>query len=81
MSWLGRSKAPPRRETARDQAAPPQPPQIPDVPSPSVVSTAPKTDLVLSEYAPSAPAMQSVPEPALDIAAIEQRYPLLRNAL
>ena len=36
---------------------------------------------VVADEAPSAPAMENAPEPVLDIAAIEQRYPLLRNAL
>lgn len=80
MSWLGRSKAPqPRRETVRDQAASPQPLKILDEPPLSAVLV--EGDLVCAEHAPSVAAMQSAPEPTLDIAAIEQRYPLLRNAL
>ena len=82
MSWLGRSKAPPpRRETVRDQAASPQPLKILDEPLLSAVPTLVESDLVCSEDAPSVAAMEDTPELALDIAAIEQRYPLLRNAL
>lgn len=82
MSWLSRSKAPPpRRETVRDQAASPQPLKIPDEPPLSAVPALVEGGLVCADDAPSVAAMQSAPEPTLDIAAIEQRYPLLRNAL
>ncbi|MFZ2158782.1 MAG: TIGR03809 family protein [Bradyrhizobium sp.] len=82
MSWLGRSKAPqPRRETVRDQAASPQPVKILDEPLPSSVPALVASDLVGADDAPSVAVMEHIPEPTLDIAAIEQRYPLLRNAL
>ena len=54
------------------------------------VSIVPETNHVNSDEAPSAPAMDTtIPEPAsenaseltLDIAVMQQRYPLLRNAL
>lgn len=92
ISRLGRSKVPPRRrETLRDQAPPLQLLTIPDErPRPAVAIPA-QTDLVCSDDAPpSSPAMDtpsvdpgadSVPELTLEIGAIEQRYPLLRNAL
>ncbi|WP_371737038.1 TIGR03809 family protein [Bradyrhizobium sediminis] len=82
MSWLGRSKAPPPcRETVPDQAASPRPLKILGEPSPSSAPALVASDLVCSDDAPSVAAMEHTPEPALDIAAIEQRYPLLRNAL
>lgn len=83
MSWFGRIKVapPPRREVVRDQVAAPQPLEIPDQPLLSVVPAPAATDLVCSDDAPSAPAMQIASEPVLDNATIEQRYPLLRNAL
>jgi hypothetical protein len=48
--------------------------------------TSEQTDRVCSGEAPSVPAMdeptlESIPEIALDIDAIERRYPLLRNTL
>ncbi|QWG20113.1 TIGR03809 family protein [Bradyrhizobium sediminis] len=81
MSWLGRRVPPPRRETVRDQAASPQPLKILDEPPLSAVPALVEGDVVCAEDAPSVVAMQNAPEPTLDIAAIEQRYPLLRNAL
>jgi hypothetical protein len=50
-------------------------------PPPREVSSAAETDRVCSEEAPSAPAMDNATEPTINIAAIEQRYPQLRNAL
>jgi uncharacterized repeat protein (TIGR03809 family) len=76
----------PRGETFHDQARPLQlQPAMAD-PPPREVSTATETDRVCSEEAPSAPAMDApvpdrAPKPTLDAAAIEQRYPLLRNAM
>jgi hypothetical protein len=81
VSWLGRTRATlPRGDRLRDQVASPQPPEIAEQPLRSGVSNLLETDLVCSDVAPSAPAMRSAPE-LLDITAIEQRYPLLRNAL
>jgi uncharacterized repeat protein (TIGR03809 family) len=92
ISWLGRSRATlPRGEILRDQVhrfAPPA--AIPAEPRPSDVSILSETDRVCSDEAPSepesaAPVMDAGLDNAavltLDIAAIEQRYPLLRNAL
>ncbi len=85
---LGRTRATsPLGQSLHDQARrlQPQPAAIPKQP-PREVSIAAKTDRVSSEEAPSAPAMNApvrdkAPKLTLDIGAIEQRYPLLRNAL
>jgi uncharacterized repeat protein (TIGR03809 family) len=84
VSWLGRGRAPPpRRERLRDELHRPllQPMEIANQLPPSDVLTASETEHVFSDDAPSAPVMDSVSEPMPAIAAIEQRYPLLRNAL
>jgi uncharacterized repeat protein (TIGR03809 family) len=93
LSWLGRTGAPsPRRETLAGQAGPPQPrpAQVAaELPSPEI-SIGPQTNHVNSDDAPSAPdsdapvmnpASPSASELTLDIAVMQQRYPLLRNAL
>jgi uncharacterized repeat protein (TIGR03809 family) len=80
ISWLGRDRATlPRGEWLHDQLH--RPLAIANQPPPSDVLTAAETEHVFSDEAPSAPAMNNLPEPMPDIAAIEQRYPLLRNAL
>jgi uncharacterized repeat protein (TIGR03809 family) len=95
ISWLGRSRATlPRAETLRDQVhrLPPPPVEVPSAAPPSDVSIAAETEHVASDDAPSAPdsdaaAMDSAMNPgsaselALDMSAMQQRYPLLRNAL
>jgi uncharacterized repeat protein (TIGR03809 family) len=89
ISWLGRSRATlPRGEMLRDQVhrLPPQPAQIPAEPPPSDVSIAAGTDRVCSDEAPSAPdsaapALDNASELTLDMSAMQERYPLLRNAL
>ena len=82
MSWLGRIGTPPRAERLRYQPdRRPPPMEIPAGLPPPDVSMSVQPELVVADEAPSAPAMEDVPEPVLDIAAIEQRYPLLRNAL
>jgi uncharacterized repeat protein (TIGR03809 family) len=87
MSWLGRSRAGLPRELLRDRvhlfAALAE---TPSGPPPSDVSILPETDHICSDEAPSAPdsaapAMDNASALTLDIAAIAQRYPLLRNAL
>jgi hypothetical protein len=60
--------------------------EIPSEPPPSDVSILPETDHVCSDEAPSAPdsaapAMDNASALTIDISAIAQRYPLLRNAL
>jgi uncharacterized repeat protein (TIGR03809 family) len=76
----------PRGETLYDQARGLRPLPAMAAPPPREVLTAAETDRVGSREAPSAPAMQApmldkAPKPTLDAAAIEQRYPLLRNAM
>jgi uncharacterized repeat protein (TIGR03809 family) len=92
ISWLGRSRATlPRGEMLRDQVhrfAPPA--AIPAELPPADVSIISETDRVCSDEAPSAPesaapvmgaGLDNTATLTLDIAAIERRYPLLRNAL
>ena len=93
LSWLGRRAAPsPDRAILPDQVDRPQPGQAQiasELPSHDV-SIVPETSHVNSDEAPSAPAMGTTNmEPAspnaseltLDIAVMQERYPLLRNAL
>jgi uncharacterized repeat protein (TIGR03809 family) len=96
ISWLGRTRATlPRGAKLRDQLhrLPPQPAAFPAEPQPRNVSIAAETGHV-SYGAPSAPdsdaavlnqisdpALDRVSELALDMTAMQARYPLLRNAL
>jgi uncharacterized repeat protein (TIGR03809 family) len=88
MSWLSHTQAALTRvDRLRDQPdqRPPPPVEIAaEQPPPPNVSTSTQPALVVSDEAPSVPAMDApalddVPVPTPD--AIEQRYPLLRNAL
>ena len=91
LSWLGRRAAPqPGRATLPDQVDRPRsmPAQIAVELPAQVVSIVPQTSHVNSDEAPSAPVMNTTTaEPALaseltlDIAVMQERYPLLRNAL
>ncbi len=89
ISWLGRTRATlPRRERLPDQAHRfrLQPAPIPAEPPPSDGSIGLETVHVLSEQVPAVPeskvaALDVVPELAPNIAAMHDRYPLLRNAL
>jgi uncharacterized repeat protein (TIGR03809 family) len=97
ISWLGRTRTSlPRGQTLRDQVyrLQPQPAETVAEPPPSDVSIVAESDHVSSDDAPSAPdsdapaleqaldgTLNNASEPTLDIASIEQRYPLLRNAL
>ncbi len=89
ISWLGRTRGTlPRGEMLSDQVHRfrPQPAPILAEPPPSVVSISPEAVHVSSEEAPSAPdadaaALDIAPELTLDIAAMHERYPLLRNSL
>ena len=85
----GRTRAPLPREVQprRIGAFSLQPASFPDTPPQPVVAMAPTIDASVIELDPVAAA---IPEPALDsasvltldiIAAVQQRYPLLRNAL
>jgi hypothetical protein len=84
ISRLGHSRAAlARGERLPDQVHRlwPQPAQTTNAPPPLEALMSAETEDVSSDDAPSAPAMDSVLEMALDIDAIERRYPLLRNAL
>jgi uncharacterized repeat protein (TIGR03809 family) len=90
ISWLGRGRLTP----SRGQAAPDQIDRLQSLaaatkPQPSNLSTAAKSDHVSSHHGSSLPEAEAPPiEPAwgnagltLDITVMEERYPLLRNAL
>jgi len=80
ISWLGRTHATPAHDKmprAQLRRFQPQPVQFAELPSD--VSTAEPADLVCSDEAPSAPDDTSAL--TLDLAVMQQRYPLLRNAL
>jgi uncharacterized repeat protein (TIGR03809 family) len=93
ISWPGRTRAtPPRGDTLRDLARRlvPQLAQIHAEAPKYHVATAAEIDLVCSDEAPSAPRLgapaidprlDEASELTLDIAVMQQRYPLLRNAL
>lgn len=93
LSWLGRSDAPsPGRPTLPDRVDRLQsrPAQITSELPTCDVSIVPETIHVNSDEAPSAPAMsttaieppsQNASELTLDIAVMQERYPLLRSAL
>jgi uncharacterized repeat protein (TIGR03809 family) len=89
MSWLGGRSTPPRAERSRDQVYrfQPQPAERRTMPAPRDVPIVAETAHISSHEAPSAPAMGAPAfdtpalEPVLDIGAIAERYPLLRNAL
>jgi uncharacterized repeat protein (TIGR03809 family) len=82
ISWLGRSRASlPRGEGLRGQVHRLQTIENVDAPAQSEGLAAAQTEHVSSDDAPSAPAMENVPELMTDFDAIGQRYPLLRNAL
>jgi uncharacterized repeat protein (TIGR03809 family) len=93
LSWLGRrATPPPGRPTSPDQVDRPQPRPVQTAAELPLhdVSIVPETNHVNSDDAPSAPAMATTTtEPAahnpleltLDIAVMQERYPLLRNAL
>jgi hypothetical protein len=62
----------------------PPPPVIPERAIPEDVLLALENELIASDEAPSAPDAPVVDEPslaALDLDAMQDRYPLLRNAL
>jgi uncharacterized repeat protein (TIGR03809 family) len=85
-SWLG--VAPLRRDASGDrvQRFSPQLTDIPVHSPPFDVSMSTETEHVYSDEAPSAqasdaPALNDISELVLNLDAIEDRYPLLRNAL
>ena len=96
MSWLGRRRTTPLpRDTGYRQPVvhlQPQPAPIADAADcrraardvPADVLVALESQLVVAEEAPSVPdvlALDEMPLPALDLDAMKERYPLLRNAL
>ncbi len=86
ISCLGRSRVTsPRSQTLHDQVRKLQPqPAIPEQP-PREVSIVAETYRVSSEEVPSAPALDlalgNASALTLDMSAMQERYPLLRNAL
>jgi len=83
ISWLGRANAAPRGVRWRDPVRLPQPvtAKIAAEPPPEI-SIAPPTGGVAAAQAPSAQRIDDeVLAPPPGIAAIAERYPLLRNAL
>ena len=89
ISWLARTKARlPRSESLRDQVhwLRPQPEESQAEPPRSDVSVEMETNLVCSDELPSSletpvSAMHTVSELPLKMSGIQERYPLLRNAL
>ena len=83
MSWLGHTQAALPRNAFRGQLRrfQPQPAQVPAAPLPSDVSIVAQTDRVASHQAPSAPATDHASGLMRDIAALAERYPLLRNVM
>src|SRR5258705_7449622 len=87
ISWLGRTGVilPPRRDASRDQAYDlPRQAEIPVDPPLHVASIAAEPEPVLADQAPAArdaDALEETMALTLDIVAIQERYPLLRNAL
>ena len=90
LSWLGRERSNMPRSAyvpAHAQRLQPLPAQIPAEPSrevPDDVLAALESVLAASAEAPSvpdAPDLDDLPPPPLDLDVIQERYPLLRNAL
>jgi len=86
LSWLGRRQSTPRLS----ERAPPPPrpaPVLVEPPSrdiPGDVLIALESVLADSAQAPSvpdAPGLDDLPPPSLDLGVMQERYPLLRNAL
>jgi uncharacterized repeat protein (TIGR03809 family) len=90
LSWLSRARStPPRGDRLRErvQLRPPQPAAMPPAPPrdiPADVLVALESQLVVADEAPSAPVtpvLDELPLPVLDLNNVQERYPLLRNAL
>ena len=82
ISWLGRTgvSSPPRSETVQNFL--PRPDET--VPPLHVASIAAESEPVLADEAPAAPEADTLEQTValtLDIVAMQERYPLLRNAL
>jgi uncharacterized repeat protein (TIGR03809 family) len=86
ISWPARTRATPiRAERLRGQISTLKPAPL-DEPARAEVAIAPRVDIALPDQAPFARSAgvavpDSILELRMDIASIEQRYPLLRNAL
>jgi uncharacterized repeat protein (TIGR03809 family) len=86
ISWPARTRATPiHGEQLRDQISTLKPSLL-DEPARAEVAIAPRADIALPDEAPFARSARvavpdSILELRMDIASIEQRYPLLRNAL
>ena len=84
ISWLGRTEAALSiAERLRDQVhkIQPQPAEAAAEPRPSDLSIPVETGHVASGEAPFTPVVENASELMPDIAAIAERYPLLRNAM
>jgi uncharacterized repeat protein (TIGR03809 family) len=86
ISWLGRSGVimPPRSDAARDQARGFQPPQAELSVPLHVASIAAEQEPIVADEAPVAPEADALAQTlalTLDIVAMQERYPSLRNAL
>jgi uncharacterized repeat protein (TIGR03809 family) len=90
ISWLDRPKAvPPRRETILYDLVPERTPQFPEMPADQTSLEAraeQHSEDALLDGAVSDEALKALPadnarEPGLDLAVMQDRYPLLRNAL
>jgi hypothetical protein len=81
LSWLGRGRATPARSDARRLPFKSEPVSIAPEPPRNDVTIPAEPESISSKEAPSAPLIESVLDLTLDIAAMQERYPLLRNAL
>ncbi|WP_027583527.1 TIGR03809 family protein [Bradyrhizobium sp. Ai1a-2] len=76
ISWLGRGRVTPLPAPVRLQPRPVEPPAPIAPPAPPIEIVA--LEQVVEE---EAPAQEEAPLPLLDLAAMQARYPLLRNTL
>jgi uncharacterized repeat protein (TIGR03809 family) len=88
ISWLGHARVAQARSAASREVPwrRPQPAAVAAEPPPSEIPAASSPVHVFSGDAPSAPeadapALENAPELTLDLTVMQQRYPLLRNAL
>ena len=86
FSWLGRGRStPPRSDYFRERAPRFQPElsELPAKPTPHLVASEAEIEQVEADELPVAPDLPDVAEPAmaLTLDAMQQRYPLLRNAM
>lgn len=91
MSWIGRRQTTP---LPHDQGLPQPVARLQPQPAPKPIAAAPPRDITagvvvalesrLAKETPSAhtaPALDEMPPPALNLDAVKERYPLLRNAM